>query len=322
LLKPILRLNARNEIFGGSSPTRPAELLRKNIESGLLHKIWYAMFMTSERPKPYVGISGVISSEQQSFYGDIFRDCGLEDAGRRLALGIKAVHKTQFLDVENKYGRAWYPVGETAFRGAVEQSPDSQRMINIAQVYLDIEHVGDADYRNSFTKRIFHRGEEWLNGIQFDILPWHSDKDIAPFLEQLKESHPDQLVLLQCHGEAMGQLGPKEAIRQLGAVASSIDYVLFDASHGTGTRLDVAKLQSYLDEGYESDSLSNIGLAVAGGLNAAVIRDDLPELLSTYPQTSWDAEGQLHPINDKGERPLDEKVVRNYLNASRDVLVV
>ena len=276
--------------------------------------------MTSERPKPYVGISGIVSPEQQSYYGDIFHKVGLEDAGRRLALGVKAVHKTQFLDTENKYGTAWYPVGEKAFEGAVLKNTDPKKAINIAQAYFDVAHVSDADYRSVFTERIFRRGASWLDGIQFDMLPWHSDKNIAPFLAQLKELHPDKLVLLQCHGDAMAQLGPKHAMRRLGALASSIDYVLFDSSHGTGKRLNVGNLRDFLYEGYASSKLDTVGLAVAGGLNATVVREDLPEIVDTFPQTSWDAEGQLHPINSKGERPLDEEIVGDYLTASRDIL--
>ena len=37
--EPILRPNARNEIFGGSPPTRPAELLRRITMNGVMAKI-------------------------------------------------------------------------------------------------------------------------------------------------------------------------------------------------------------------------------------------------------------------------------------------
>ncbi len=51
----------------------------------------------TERPKPYVGISGVVNPVQQielrGFAGDLQR------SGRQLALGVKAVHKTQWLDI-------------------------------------------------------------------------------------------------------------------------------------------------------------------------------------------------------------------------------
>lgn len=270
--------------------------------------------------KPYVGISGVVSPEQQRLYEGAFAESGLSDSGRRLALGIKAVHKTQFLDIENKYGSAWYPVGEVAFQGAVEKSHDSQKSINIAQAYLDVEYVGDPDYRKQFTDRIFHRGGAWIDGIQFDMLPWHSNRDIATFLEDTKTTYPDKLLLLQCHGGAMEQLGPKSSIRKLGKIATFVDYVLFDSSHGTGRRLDTGNLRRFLDEGYSSESLETVGLAIAGGLNADVVREDLPEIVNAFPEISWDAEGQLHPSDSAGNRPLNETIVRKYLYASQEVL--
>lgn len=274
----------------------------------------------SERAQPYVGISGVVNPNQQRLYEEIFRNSGLIDRGRRLALGVKAVHKTQYLDIENRFGSAWYPIGEADFRGAVNKSSDPRVSMNIAQAYLDVGHVGDPDYRRKFTDRIFQRGESWIDGIQFDLLPWHSDPEITNFLHETKDRHPEKLILLQCHGGAMEQLGPRGAIRQLGALAAAVDYVLFDASHGTGQRLDTKNLSRFLDEGYSSESLSSVGFVVAGGLNAHVIREDLPEIVSIFPDTSWDAEGQLHPLNDKGERPLDEAAVREYLVASGSVL--
>lgn len=274
----------------------------------------------SERPKPYVGISGVTSPEQQRHYEQVFHEVGLHDEGRRLAVGVKAVHKTQYLDINNKYGPAWYPVGEAAFQSAATESTDAQESINVAQAYLDVAYVGDPKYRQDFTERIFCRGEPWIDGIQFDMLPWHSDAAIAPFLSEVKRSYPDKLVLLQCHGAAMEELGSKRSVRLLGSLATAIDYVLFDASHGTGKRLEVARLRPFLDEASSSDVLSSVGLAVAGGLNARAVREDLPGILDEFPQISWDAEGQLHPVNSRGERPLDDSIVSDYLGASRDVL--
>jgi hypothetical protein len=274
----------------------------------------------SERPKPYVGISGVTSPEQQHHYEQVFHEVGLRDEGRRLAIGVKAVHKTQYLDINNKYGPAWYPVGEAAFQSAATESTNAQESINVAQAYLDVAHVGDPKYRQDFTERIFRRGRPWIDGIQFDMLPWHSDAGITSFLHDVKQSHPDKLTLLQCHGAAMEELGAKKAIQSLGTVATAIDYVLFDASHGTGRRLDVARLRPFLDEASSSSALVSVGLAVAGGLNAQVVREDLPEILDEFPQVSWDAEGQLHSIDSHGERPLDEQIVSGYLAASRDVL--
>lgn len=89
-------------------------------------------------------MSGVADTEQQAQLEAYADDLGLYDAGRKLALGVKATHKTQYMDTENKYGADWYPVGEAGISDALMPSEGSLR---VAQVYLDVNYVGDEDYR-------------------------------------------------------------------------------------------------------------------------------------------------------------------------------
>ena len=65
----------------------------------------------TEIKKSYVGVSGVTSPDTERELESINLKSGLAEKGRLLALGVKAVHKTQYLDIENKYGTEWYPVG-------------------------------------------------------------------------------------------------------------------------------------------------------------------------------------------------------------------
>jgi hypothetical protein len=105
------------------------------------------------RPPPYVGVSGVITPGQQEELEQLAVTSGL--TGRRiLLLGVKAVHKTQFLDVENKYGPEWYPVGADAFTAALEPRPEPGGTLAVAQLYLDVDHVADAAYRDAFMARV------------------------------------------------------------------------------------------------------------------------------------------------------------------------
>lgn len=273
----------------------------------------------SERPRPYVGVSGIVSPHIQAEVQAAAREVELEKKGRLLALGVKAVHKTQFLDVPNKYGPQWYPVGADSFRGAMSAEAQDQDLLAVAQVYLDVYHVGDPEYRKHFTAQIVERGQPWLQALQFDMLPWHSSPDMLTFLQETKEEF-GLGILLQCHKDAMQELGPKGVVRRLGHVASFVNYLLFDASHGTGTRLDANSLDPFLEEAHSSTSLDTTGIAIAGGLDAASVREDLPELVSRYPDLSWDAEGRLHPVNERGERPLNVQIARDYLHASTAVL--
>lgn len=274
--------------------------------------------MAEQIKQPYVGVSGVVSPEIEASLEAIAFDCRLRDRNRILALGVKAVHKTQFLDIENKYGSDWYPVGEDSFKHALRHNARNPDTIGVAQAYFDIEHVHDAEYRARFLSRIVQRGEPWLEAVQFDMLPWHSNGEMWGFLESVKQHGVS--VFLQAHGETMKTLGPRGSVRMLGKHAELLDYVLFDSSHGTGTRLDSSALEPYIAEAYEKFDPSLTGVAIAGGLNSEIVREDLPQLLSKYPNLSWDAEGQLHPVRVNGKRPLYLGVTKDYLDASAAVL--
>lgn len=273
----------------------------------------------SERMKqPYIGVSGVINPEVQRMVEAMAVENGLPERNRAVALGVKAVHKTQYLDIENKYGPEWYPIGERAFSEALRRDVANKNSIGVAQAYFDIHHVADSEYRQAFLQRILQRGQPWLDAIQFDMLPWHDNPDMWAFLESVKKEGLQ--VFLQAHGMSMSTLGPEKSVRTLQQHAELIDYVLFDASHGTGTRLDVAALRPFIAEAYEQFDSSQTGVAVAGGLNSQRVREDLAQLVQEFPHLSWDAEGQLHPENAAGKRPLDMDTTRDYLAASSSII--
>ncbi len=283
------------------------------------------------RPTPYVGVSGVvchkdimpsglISTEPQQLFLEAYaRNAHLFDTGRLLALGVKATHKTQFQDSENKYGDEWYPVGEQAFTDALGPKERHTHSLGVAQMYLDVHHVHDAEYRHAFVGQTVRRGQKWLRAVQFDMLPWHDNDEMLEFLGTVRWRH-NVKTLLQCYNQAMEELKPKGVVQKLGRFAGNIDYILFDASHGTGKRMDAQRLDGFLEEAYSSEALNGVGFAVAGGLNAAAVQEDMPLLLEKYPDLSWDAEGQLHPLNNVGKRPLQMDAAKAYLRASADVL--
>lgn len=275
--------------------------------------------MTKERPRPCVGISGVVRTGQKYPLLDHFAHAGFEELpdNRKLALGVKAVHKTQYLDIENKYGRDWYPVGEYEFANALDDG--GTEVLQVAQMYFDADYVHSDEYRTEFVNRIRRRGEAWLNAIQFDLLPWHEDDSMLPWLEKVKEES-GLTILLQAHGEAMEQLGPEGVVRKLGHYAHALDYILFDASHGKGVRMSTETLKPFLYVGHNSTELEGVGISVAGGLHAGIVRRDLPDLLRDYPGISWDAEGQLHIATDVGGYELDARRSFEYLSASAEVL--
>lgn len=270
-----------------------------------------------ERPIPYVGVSGVVSPEQQQTI-EAFADSINLRQSRQLILGVKAVHKTQFLDIKNKYGQEWYPIGEEQFGAALAPKTQTTPSLAVAQTYFDPAYIDNPGYRDYFTDRIFRRGEQWIDGIQFDMLPWYAQPEMLDFLVKLKSKH-DTKLFLQVHKPAMESLGPHGVVEALGPYAEILDYVLFDSSHGTGKKLDAPKLMSFLEQAYSHEALNSVGFAIAGGLNGTIIRDELPQVVSEFPDVSWDAEGQLHPAKADKTMPLDMAIVSDYLEASRTV---
>jgi len=166
------------------------------------------------------------------------------------------------------------------------------------------------------------RGKQWLTGIQFDRLPWHTDPTLVDFLQSLHSRYFPLFVILQCDSRAMNALGPKGSAQKLGeyAAAGAIDSVLFDGSSGKGIPMDTEYLRPFLDEAHSNTDLARVDIGVAGGLDAETVRAVMPELLTHYPGLSWDAEGKLHPVTANGSRPLDLSVAAAYIQASSDVI--
>ena len=268
----------------------------------------------SERPQSYVGVSGVVSPEQQ--YRLEQYKLPLMAVDRKLLLGVKAVHKTQWLDTPNKYGPTWYPIGDTI---ADSVRPATGNSMLAAQVYLDLAEArrqGITDYPARFMEKLIQRTGGWLDAVQFDLLPW-DDQDYSELFEEMILAKPDLDILLQCQGPIMDAHSPQEIAKRLEYYKQYVSYVLFDASHGTGTRLDTNALRPYVAEASEKDWL---GVGVAGGLSGAVVEQDLPELLGDYPHLSFDAEGSLHENLDPNNKRLTLTSVDHYLSTAVSVI--
>ncbi len=275
------------------------------------------------RSRPYVGISGLVECKQQFAYEDVRRSHEVL-CRRGLLMGVKAVHNTQWLDRPNKYGRNWYPVGHDEFRNALMDSDIFyEGEMGVAQMYLDPESIQrKPDYPEQFVDRVMARGERWLTHVQFDMLPFHdpASREWGSVISRIRRRGYG--VIMQCHGPAMAQ-GAEVALDQLRRLPS-LDYVLFDASHGTGKRLDAQALLPFLDAAYNDTELEARGTSfgLAGGLSAMVVEEELPPIVQEFPDISWDAEGRLHTPLDAQEHAgrLDDDAVRAYMDASARVL--
>lgn len=280
--------------------------------------------MTLERCAPYVGISGIVDPVQQSRYEKAWSEAGLSGV-RNLLLGVKAVHNTQWCDVPNKYGSNWYPVGEDAFHRALwPRYLSNDDEMGVAQMYLDPATIhDDPSYPERFVERVMVRGQEWLTHIQFDMLPFH-EPDSEKWGELIQRIRGNGVgVIMQCHQPAM-QLGINAALDKLRRLPP-LDYILFDASHGTGKRLSADALLPFLEAAYNDEDLAASGtnFGIAGGLESQVIHDAMPTIIRYFPDISWDAEGRLHdPWQGEATTRglLNDQAVTDYLHASGKVV--
>lgn len=265
---------------------------------------------STPRPASYIGVSGVVSPEQQHWIRQALQPAVAE--GRHILLGVKAVHNTQWCDRENKYGSDHYPVGDQ-ITGSLKAPTDYE--MGIAQVYLDLKEAreqGIRNYKERFIEKLLARSASWLTGIQFDMLPWHH-YDQSDFLQYVSTEVPE--ILLQCYGGMMRTKNPEQIAETLKAYQGLVTHVLFDASHGRGKVLDVEALKPYVEA---ASMLEGISVGVAGGLNADVIRSpEFRSLLEQYPHLSFDAEGGLRQ-DKKGL--LDRKLTEAYLNAASSLV--
>ncbi len=243
------------------------------------------------RPKPYVGVSGVanylshrepsgieVNDSQQLFVEAAAINSGLFESGRLLALGVKAVHQSQwddepFVRSGQTYGSEWYPVGEQQFATALRSDHKHPQTLGVAQVYMDPKQVNDRDYFHKFMNQIHWRGRNWIQAVQYDSLPWHKNEELLRNVDITRRYFLTQSIL-QCHEGAMSKLGPKGVAKTLGKYAAGLDYVLFDASHGLGKKLDVEALDPFLEEAFSSEALSHVGWSnrsrIAAGINAEI----------------------------------------------------
>lgn len=270
----------------------------------------------SERNPPYVGVSGVVRQAQQAEVR-LGAAWEMRELGRRIAFGVKATHTPQWLNQPNEYGQLWYPVGDIGLRKVLAPSPGSY---NVAQMYLKPSVLSeDPSYGPAFVERIRGRAGGYLDAIQFDMLPFD---DVDANLRDTLLAVDSMDLIVQCHARAMSQ-GPKKAVELLKRLSDEIEYVLFDASHGTGKTLDVEALLPFLEAAYSDPDLAGYGtnFGLAGGLDAATVEAALPGVLRRFPEVSWDAEGKLHDrIEDGGDGALNMPRVQQYMSSSIRVL--
>jgi len=258
------------------------------------------------RPQPYVGISGVGHINEHVAIVDLALHEKLLNDEHFVMVGIQATTKTQIVGIENKRGRAWHPVGEDI--GLAAGNEDSGLTRPYVHCYFE-----DEDRLAVGLETVLMRTRHYLQGVQLNLLPW-MDVDFRPIIHDLKRESPNLGIVLEVHADILERYSPQQVAVRLGQM--SVDYALFDASHGFGKELDKEHVRPYINELYQRQL--PIGAVVAGGLEAETLEDLFAPLVAEFDDLSCDAESRLRS-GAEGASRLDMEKVAAYLHAWRQI---
>ena len=256
--------------------------------------------MSELKPKPYVGVSGIATKEQHKQIYDISEKERLGRFGHFVMIGVQATNKTQILEIENKRGRMWHPVGDQIVRASFSDETE------LTRPYVHCFFEDDRELERGLNI-IMNRTSEWCRGLQINGLQW-LDVDYKPLLNRFIQQYPSQSIILQANGSFLDKHSPKDVTR--GLKSMPVDYVLLDPSGGFGKRMNMEEIQPFVDEIYQEQL--NIGVGIAGGLEASNLEELFGPLLDVYADLSCDAEGRFRK-GPKEHTVIDLDAVKKYL---------
>ena len=261
-----------------------------------------------ERPQPYIGVSGIAVMEQHGDIVDIALRQRSDLLGYFVMVGIQATGKTQVLDIPNKRGQMWHPVGDSISVAAANE--DSGLTKPFIHVFFDGETELGVGVAN-----VMRRTVHYSRGLQFNGLNWVAN-DYRPFLSGFRRNFPGQSIILQAGGITLNNHSPSEVADSLETMP--VDYMLVDPSGGFGKRMDPVLVRSYVDEIYQRQI--PIGVGISGGLEAQNVEELLGPLMEEYPGLSCDAEGRLRK-GSEGSTVLDMEAVEAYMLACEETIL-
>lgn len=265
------------------------------------------------RPEQYVGISGVVSREQQRIAAEYARNAGVGELGAFVMSGVQASSRTQIDEEPTDQGEGWHPVGANI--KAAGEVDDTGLIRSFIHIYGGDKKI---ERQKRTIEATVYRTAEFQSGIQLNRLDWQLP-EYDEFMQEVRSNKivgEDCAIVLQCHERAMKALEPAALTERLQRLAP--DYVLFDVSHGAGKFMDTEDLRRYIDDIYQKQL--DVGVAIAGGLDGPTLQkaqeneDSLFRLFESFPDLSCDAEGKLRS-GESGATYLDMDKVRHYLSS-------
>lgn len=259
--------------------------------------------MTFDREQ-FTAAVGIHSAEDYSDLRYMLRGVP-RDLGR-LCVGLLMSEKTGLLGVPNRHGQV-YPDFATTERIVTASELGEWPELGIVLHY----NTDNPDQIAGQLERALAPIAQGIDGVQVNGLNFEQ----ARSLQRLKDVYPNIPIIMQIHSGLLRQYNPAELAASV-ADCPPLDYVWLDASGGEGKTLQPNDLLPYIAE---LAAKTNVGIGLAGGLDANNVTNVLPPLLAIEASLSWDAQSGVQHRDESGLRVFDIEAARRFLEASTSI---
>jgi hypothetical protein len=252
--------------------------------------------------KPYVGITGPVSSNEVYAICNEFSDAGFNMETPHIPmLGYLVSYKT----LNCQAGNRRYPL--------FGMLPD---LINEARDVMTMIHYNSSvDGLANQVEQVFDSIYDNCKALQLNI-PWPDVSEVR----KIKEHFPEMQIVFQASGKVMKDKTPAELKERIAEYGDTISYVLVDPSGGRGQPFDIG----HSVELYEELKELPLTIGMAGGFNENNTANRLRELVRTIGHDNFciDVEGGLRDkLSDAyGDDLLNLEKVTHYLQAASLVI--
>ncbi|MFA6105242.1 MAG: hypothetical protein WC725_01415 [Patescibacteria group bacterium] len=248
---------------------------------------------------PYIGITDVPSGKEARYLLKVLREeKTVGNFPHQLMVGAMMSYKTLH-GLPTKWARIF-----PAYQDLADIFVDDPLAFNTLH-YADYEGI---DVAASLLDAI-HWGGKNLRALQLDMV-WPKASAIA----EVRLQHPKLKYILQINKKSLDEIknDMNKLVGELHRYQNTFDYVLFDCSMGEGKPMNVSDMYHFVSTArrYRPE----LGIAIAGGLGPNTV-SILAPIIGDFPNTSWDAQGQIHPNNDPNI-PISSRLAEEYLRKS------
>jgi hypothetical protein len=169
------------------------------------------------RPEQYVGVSGGVDWYDQSDIREMAAIYHVDRLGAFVMWGVQATKKTQLLEVSNKYGSGWHPVGDAIYDAAYEDET------GVTSPFIHIyPGEGTPEEQMETILATTARTEGFHQGIQLNRLDWHKP-EYDGFIEDVRDLVGVNVpIVAQFHERVLDALNPDGVVEKITPAAARL----------------------------------------------------------------------------------------------------